>query len=290
VTVSPTSLARRFPSYFVFGLAIIALAEGGLFAGIEVVGLYFTPLVWTGYIMVVDAILYVRRGRSYLQGRRRRLLWLLPWSIVCWLIFEGYNLYIQNWSYHGLPQNYAARLLGYVWSFATIFPSVLLTAELWETVIHQKQGRKQRMLTRRLLTVLPVLGATCLIVPLVLDQADAAKLFALVWIGFVFLLDPINSVAGRSSIISDLANGRSARLWALFLAGLTCGLLWEFWNYWATARWTYSVPIDFVGPRVFEMPLLGFVGFLPFSVECFVMNEFFYVLFPRLDVERQHSC
>ena len=53
---------------------------------------------------------------------------------------------------------------------------------------------------------------------------------------------------------------------------MTCGVLWEFWNYWARARWTYDLP--FLGPledyRLFEMPLPGFAGFPPFALECWV--------------------
>jgi hypothetical protein len=55
--------------------------------------------------------------------------------------------------------------------------------------------------------------------------------------------------------------------------GAVCGLLWEFWNYWALTKWTYHLP--FLGAteqyKYFEMPLVGFLGFLPFGVECWVM-------------------
>ena len=55
--------------------------------------------------------------------------------------------------------------------------------------------------------------------------------------------------------------------------GLLCGLLWEFWNYWAAAKWTYTIP--FLGNiKIFEMPVLGFLGFPPFAVECWVLYVF----------------
>ena len=56
-------------------------------------------------------------------------------------------------------------------------------------------------------------------------------------------------------------------------AGWTCGILWEFWNYWAAAKWIYIFPIG-QSSKVFEMPLLGYLGFLPFALECKVMYEF----------------
>jgi hypothetical protein len=56
----------------------------------------------------------------------------------------------------------------------------------------------------------------------------------------------------------------------LLVAGAACGVLWEFWNYWATTRWTYTVP--YVGHlKVFEMPVLGYLGFPPFALECYAM-------------------
>ncbi len=52
-----------------------------------------------------------------------------------------------------------------------------------------------------------------------------------------------------------------------------CGVLWEFWNYWAGTKWIYAVPI--LGDiRLFEMPVPGFLGFPPFCLECYVLYQF----------------
>jgi hypothetical protein len=68
------------------------------------------------------------------------------------------------------------------------------------------------------------------------------------------------------------------------LAGLVCGLLWEFWNYWAAAKWTYNLP--FLGSlehvRYFEMPVLGLLGFLPFGPSCWVMFQLVVAIAGRL--------
>jgi hypothetical protein len=95
-------------------------------------------------------------------------------------------------------------------------------------------------------------------------------LAAPVWLGFIFLLDPINAHAGSESILGDLRAGRRDRLFNLLAAGLLCGLIWEFWNYWAGSKWIYNVPI-LPEIKLFEMPILGYGGFPPFAVECFVM-------------------
>jgi len=39
------------------------------------------------------------------------------------------------------------------------------------------------------------------------------------------------------------------------------------WNFYSLARWTYSVPLVHRF-QIFEMPLLGYAGYLPFGLEC----------------------
>lgn len=59
----------------------------------------------------------------------------------------------------------------------------------------------------------------------------------------------------------------------LFVAGTLCGLLWEFWNYYAVTKWFYEIP--FVGFfKIFEMPILGYLGYGPFAWELFAMYYF----------------
>ena len=60
---------------------------------------------------------------------------------------------------------------------------------------------------------------------------------------------------------------------ALLAGGGVCGLLWEFWNYWAATKWSYTVP--YLGDiKIFEMPVLGYFGFPPFAVECWAIYIF----------------
>ena len=87
------------------------------------------------------------------------------------------------------------------------------------------------------------------------------------------LLDPLNYHWGGPSLLREFELGSHAKLGSLLLAGWVCGILWEFWNYWAGAKWLYTFPI-LQEWKVFEMPIPGYVGFLPFAVECFVMYEF----------------
>jgi len=117
------------------GMAIIFAAELLLFAGNTWVRTYFTPLVWTGYILLVDGLLAARSGDSPLTARRVEFVLLAAISIVTWYVFEGVNLLLRNWVYAHLPEGAAARWLGYAWSYATISPAILITAALVESLI-----------------------------------------------------------------------------------------------------------------------------------------------------------
>ncbi len=253
------------------GLVIMGFSEVLLFGGVSFVRTFFIPLVWSGYILLADSLVYRRKGRSMIMNRPGEFLLLLPLSIGFWLIFEFYNLYLRNWHYVGLPEDLPLRLLGYGWAFATIWPAILETAEVLESwkIISGKRAHPWKIKEGHLAASL-IFGAFCLVLPFLVSPPAAQYLAAPVWLGFIFLLDPINYWMGRDSLFGDLEKGNPRRFYTLILSGFLCGALWEFWNYWAGARWFYTVPI--LGHiKIFEMPVLGYLGFPPFAVECFAM-------------------
>ena len=64
--------------------------------------------------------------------------------------------------------------------------------------------------------------------------------------------------------LSVLAHPALPLLAAAALAGLFCGFFWELWNAHSLARWEYTIPwVDRF--HLFEMPLLGYAGYLPFG-------------------------
>jgi hypothetical protein len=97
--------------------------------------------------------------------------------------------------------------------------------------------------------------------------------FPLTWGSFVFLVEPWNRRHARRSFLRDLEAGEAGPLCRTLAAGLVCGMLWETWNFWARSKWIYTVPV-FEEMKLFEMPLLGFLGFPPFAVECVVLLRF----------------
>ena len=235
----------------------------------------FTPL-WLGYIVVVNAWTFARTGHCMLVHRARYFLPLFPLSAAFWWLFEYLNRFVQNWYYVG-----AAELssLEYFFRgtipFSTVLPAVIGTAELLTSYPGVSAGLKRfkrlpiqqaQRLNWSLLTssCLGLLGIGLL----------PNYLFPLVWIGPLLLFVSLQALAGQQTILSALAEGDWRGLWVSALAALICGLWWELWNWKSLAHWEYAIP--FVDRfQLFEMPLLGYAGYLPFGLECIVVADYY---------------
>lgn len=269
--------------WWLVGLLIMIVSQAATLARIEPFWSWNTPIAWTGFIIFADDIVWRARGNSWIRSSPREFAPLALVSIALWLVFEGYNQFIDNWYYVGLPENRALRLFGYAWSFATIWPAIFEGAELIAVLRARWAGRagragktgreigNPRAYRRPALWI--ATGALMLIVPFIAPRDSARYMAAPVWLGFIFLLDPINARLGNESLIGDLRAGRYDRLINLMLSGLLCGVLWEFWNYWSRAKWHYTVPV-MERTKIFEMPLPGYLGFPAFALECFTMYVF----------------
>ncbi len=265
--------ARPLPAHGWLGLVALVGAEWLMFRGVEPVATFFTPIAWTAYILVADAAVFAVSGRSRLRDTPGDLARVALLSVPLWFIFEAYNLRLENWQYVGLPLNWLASGFGYAWSYATITPAIFVTADLVES-FGWFAGRARPIQFRAAARCgSMVLGTLLLALPLVMPRSTGAHLFALVWLGFIFLLDPINHRLRLPSVLGDLEQGCRGQLYALLVSGWVCGWLWEFWNYWASAKWHYTFPM-FQRWKIFEMPAPGYLGFPPFAVECFVMYVF----------------
>jgi hypothetical protein len=264
---------RRFPFYGWLGLFTILVSQAGVFAHTQPFYHWHTPIAWTGFILCADGLVWKRRGNSWIRSNPAELFFAACVSVPIWVLFELYNKYsIRNWYYLGLPDLLLLRYVGYVWSFATIVPALFEAADLVSSLRDRRAPHDRmdppvplRLGTGAWLSV--ALGAIMVIVPIVVHSTYLA---ALVWLGFILVIDPLNARVGNESILGDWSRGHTGRLVNLAIAGLACGLIWEFWNYWGGTKWIYNVPI-LPDVKIFEMPILGFGGFPPFAVECFAI-------------------
>jgi len=268
------------------GLAIMVVSQAATLAGVEPFASWNTPICWTGFILFADSIVYRVRGNSWIRSAPREFAALCLASIPLWLVFEGYNVVIRNWIYVGLPENPALRMFGYAWAFATIWPALFAGAELVALVRAGKAGTAGTAGRENTDTPTPraswiAVGAVMLTLPFVVPSAVAPYTAAPVFLGFIFLLDPITARLGGETLTRE-------RTINLLWSGALCGVLWEFWNYWSRAKWVYTVPI-MQEWKLFEMPLPGYLGFPPFAVECFTMYAFVRALYVSLVGSRQHG-
>jgi hypothetical protein len=191
---------------------------------------------------------------------------------VIWCIFDWINFYfIRAWRYIGMPPRSGDRYVGYFFAFATIVPGMLMSGQVLLNLGLFNWARSPAYRIPRWVKLIALMvGAGMLLWPLL--YRDPITNLTL-WTSFVFLLDPLNLKLRRPSMFGDWQNGWYGRTLAAFSGGLICGLLWEFWNYWALTKWTYHLP--FLGAaehyRYFEMPLIGLIGFIPFGIECWIM-------------------
>jgi hypothetical protein len=233
----------------------------------------FTPQ-WVCYIVVVNALLWRRTGRCLLTHETKFFLWLFPLSAGFWWFFEYLNRFVQNWYYtgcgHFTPLQYfiAATL-----PFSTVLPAVLSTEEWLASHSRCTAGLESFIsihFEKAKLVAGVILGAS--MTGLFFIGWFPDYLFPLLWVAPLFLLEAFRCLAGRPVAFPGIGRGDWRRAYRLCLAALLCGFTWELWNWNSLAKWVYTVP--FVDRyHLFEMPLLGYAGYLPFGLECGVVAE-----------------
>jgi hypothetical protein len=254
----------------VLALLAFAAATTGLVLLVEPVPTFYYHLAWWSYVVAADDLNHRLSGSSLLRDRPRHLAWLAGMSVVWWTLFEAINLRLGNWYYVMDASSRAVRWPAGVLAFATVLPGIVETVALVENLGWLRRVRVAPLRwTRGKEAACLALGAACFGLPL----AWPDLFFPLTWGSFVFLLEPWNRRYARRSFLRDLEAGEAGAFCRALVAGLGCGLLWETWNFWARTKWIYTVPI-FEELKLFEMPLLGFLGFPPFAVECLVLLRF----------------
>src|SRR3989344_7283797 len=91
----------HFKWYGLIGILLIILVEINFFLKIEPFASWYFPIIWLGYILVIDALVYKIKGRSLIKNKFPTFVGLFLFSAFFWYAFELINLSIQNWNYVG---------------------------------------------------------------------------------------------------------------------------------------------------------------------------------------------
>jgi hypothetical protein len=228
----------------------------------------FFPL-WLGYCLTVDGLVFARTGTSLIARSWRRYLGLFAVSAPVWWMFEALNLRTQNWTYLGIesfsPLHYA------FWttlSFSTVVPAVFGSAELISSFGFLKKLPRGPVVKPDPPTTWTFFIAGWFTLGLVLIWPGI--FFPFVWISLYCIVEPINVWLGHRSLAGWTKDGDWRPVMALWLGVLLTAIFWEMWNYFSYPKWIYHVAWG-NGFHVFEMPLLGYGGYLPFSLELYAV-------------------
>jgi len=257
--------ARQAPFVVAAAAALIGAAIGLALRGVEPAATWLYQAAWYPTIVGMAALIARREGRDPLTANPLHALSLFAWSAVFWFFFELLNWRLDNWYYVNVPADRAARWIGISLAFATVLPAIFLAARTLEswTVVRMVRSRPMRVTTAGL-RLTSLAGIVFLVLPLVWPR----WFFPLVWGATTLLAEPaLYRRERRWSLIGDLERGEVGRIIRLLLAGAGIGLLWELYNSIARSRWIYTVP-GLENLKLFEMPLLGFLGFPVFALEC----------------------
>ena len=233
------------------------------------------PLLWVGYIITLNALTYQRSSQCILLDRPRFFTQLFLLSAGFWWPFEYLNQYVNNWHYVNLPDTSQFEYFFYTsLAFATVLPAVLSTYEWLATFPRLTRPFEHWhpipwMVAQPVGWLLFSLGS----IGLGLIGIWPTVLFPLLWICPLCLLLGIQFFRKKKTSFLGLLQGDWRPVILSALAALVCGFWWELWNAYSFVHWEYTLPYVHAF-KIFEMPILGYSGYLPFGLTCLAITEF----------------
>jgi len=228
----------------------------------------FFPL-WLGYCLTVDAINLWRNGTSLMARNWRKYIGLFLVSAPVWWLFEVLNWRVQNWHYLGrdLINNWQYVLFASI-SFSIVIPAVFGTAELVRSFGFVQRLKPWLVIRPDRRTTMIFFGMGCFNVS---PSAALAEIFLLAFVDLSLFYSGANQRLDREPFVGRLdqewglapgCQSLPGRIGDRFFLGDV-----EFNSF---PKWVYTVPYVNV-LHIFEMPLLGYGGYLPFACELFAI-------------------
>jgi hypothetical protein len=230
-------------------------------------------LLWFPYIIVVNALCQFRTGQCLIANRTGVFLLLFPVSAVFWWFFEYLNRFAQNWFYAGVDFGPWAYFWYATLSFSTVLPAVLSTQQ-WFLSFNWIQRAYGSSIPLKFpwsyraavfFLVLPAVALTGI-------GIWPNYFFPFLWLSPLLIIICLQALMKEPHALSRMAQGKWESAVSAALAAVFCGGFWEMWNFFSLAKWQYSIPLVH-GFQIFEMPLLGYAGYLPFGLECAVIGS-----------------
>jgi len=243
---------------------------------------YFTPL-WLGYIFLVNGLCELAYGDSLIRRMGWWFLTLFIFSVSLWWFFEYLNTIVQNWHYI-FPEGWSQsqQVLLKTISFSTVIPAVYSTSFFFYLFLRDKLKPYAVYISARGRVTTLVLGFLTFSLILIYPRV----LFPFVWVAPLLILDVLNNHLGFPSILNKIRQGEWAVITAFALGTLLTGFFWEMWNFYAFPKWFYTIPyFDFL--KIFEMPILGYGGYIFFGLFVFTFTSMVFGLMERLGIRER---
>jgi len=234
----------------------------------------FTP-IWISYIFLINALTYKRKGSCLFLADKRRFFILFLTSAAFWWFFEYLNRFIQNWYYVGKEFGSIEYFIFATLPFSTVLPAILSTKELILTFSWPYRFERFKVIKIRYPKLCAII--VLLISGLLLSLLSLYReiLFPFVWISPVLIVSSFQTLMGEENIFTPISRGDWKDLVSAAGSALVCGFFWEMWNFYSFSKWKYNIPyVDIF--HIFEMPLLGYGGYLPFGLECLAIYRYLF--------------
>jgi hypothetical protein len=278
-----------FPPWFWVGLAFWGIPVALLWSKAVEPRLLLVysdlPIFW-GFTFIIDGFVYRRSGGHSIIGEKPTEMCAIGIaSISGWMIFEFLNFFIHmNWYYpfglsNGMTQSkfllYALIGSSGLLPMAFEWYDLLLTFP-WLRYRYSSGVKIILPLWARIVLFIAALAAMFLM------GLYPAIFFCVVWLSPLLILTILLGHLGIWTPFTAIKTGNWAPFMVFALAYLGQGLAMECWNYFSgthsggvliatqtPAYWVYHIPYVYRF-RIFEMPLVGYLGYLPFSVYCWI--------------------
>lgn len=244
---------------------------------------WFAPLqrftyfpLWFCFIVFLNALAIRISGKSMMTRHPWHFGLLFPASALFWWIFEYLNRFVNNWYYTGLGeigawQYFAESTL----AFSTVLPAVISVRYLLLLlpVFSRAYSDFPAMSWLKTAWFWNLMGVAGLLGLIVIGWFPEWS-YPLVWIAPGLLWITYERWTGYNSpMLAGVVRGDFTLIWVSAIAALICGFFWEMWNFYSEAQWMYNIP-GVERFHLFEMPILGYAGYLPFGVICALVSDY----------------